>query len=400
MFTQRFAQLDQLLLQHRPFWQFQPFEQRDYPWRDTQPDLCDWLDRQPLPMLEDSTLDPQRARTLCEPFLAALSSLPSLLTLPMAGTDSKAPFWLLTSVKGRKWQQISRFASLVPAESAPLLEWCAGKGHLGRLLSWRDRRPVYSLEWQLPLCEQGQRLADKVGASQHFVCADVLTQDTRAHFAKAGTVAALHACGQLHIEMLKQAVHQQSEQICLSPCCYQLIADQQYLPLSAQASASALCLSRSDLRLAVQETVTAGSRDIRRRQTERLYRLAFDAWQRQVQRRDAYLPVPSAPNTLLQGSLLDFCQWAAGKKGLPAPSPQHVPELLESAQSRLGLIQRMEWVQHQFRRALELWLALDRCLFLQEAGYQVELLTFCERQVTPRNLFIRAQKNVGSSAET
>ncbi len=36
----------------------------------------------------------------------------------------------------------------------------------------------------------------------------------------------------------------------------------------------------------------------------------------------------------------------------------------------------MELVRHLFRRPLELWLVLDRALFLQEQGYRVEVGSF------------------------
>ncbi|MDF2177896.1 methyltransferase [Aliiglaciecola sp. CAU 1673] len=399
MFTQRFVQIDHLLQQHRLYWQFQPFEQHDYPWREIHPSLCSWLEQQSDQSLYQWAEDPGQALQRCQPFIAALADLPGLLSLPMAGEALEAPFWLKTAVKGRKWQQISRFSSLVPESQEPLLEWCAGKGHLGRVLGWRDRRPVLSLEWQSSLCQEGEQLAHKVKIEQQFACTNVLTQNTSPHFANTHTVTALHACGQLHIEMLRQAARHGSSQICLSPCCYQLIPDTQYCPLSKAGQTSTLTLSRSDLRLAVQETVTATSRDTKRRQTERLYRLVFDNWQRQVNNSNSYLNVPPVPHSLLKEDVLAFCQWAAKQKELPAPREEQLPSLFEHAQVRAKQIQRMEWVQHQFRRALELWLVLDRCLYLEEEGYQVELMTFCERQVSPRNLFIRAKKSVNSSAD-
>ncbi|HET8711292.1 MAG TPA: hypothetical protein VFM32_07945, partial [Spongiibacteraceae bacterium] len=43
-----------------------------------------------------------------------------------------------------------------------------------------------------------------------------------------------------------------------------------------------------------------------------------------------------------------------------------------------------------FRRVLELWLALDRALFLHESGYRVEVGLFCAHVLTPRNILIKA----------
>ena len=53
---------------------------------------------------------------------------------------------------------------------------------------------------------------------------------------------------------------------------------------------------------------------------------------------------------------------------------------------------RIELVRHVFRRALEIWLVLDRGLYLQQAGYDVSLSEFCEKQLTPRNVLIQATR--------
>jgi hypothetical protein len=45
-----------------------------------------------------------------------------------------------------------------------------------------------------------------------------------------------------------------------------------------------------------------------------------------------------------------------------------------------------------FRRPLELWLVLDRALYLQERGYEVKLGTFCAPTLTPRNVLLVAEK--------
>ncbi|KPY93142.1 Uncharacterized protein ALO94_01003 [Pseudomonas syringae pv. spinaceae] len=50
-------------------------------------------------------------------------------------------------------------------------------------------------------------------------------------------------------------------------------------------------------------------------------------------------------------------------------------------------------MRNLFRRALEVWLVLDRAMYVQEQGYRVSVGTFCESQLTPRNLLILARKS-------
>jgi len=53
---------------------------------------------------------------------------------------------------------------------------------------------------------------------------------------------------------------------------------------------------------------------------------------------------------------------------------------------------RLSVVRHVFRRPLEIWLALDLAVYLENRGYTVDLGSFCARQLTPRNLLISARR--------
>ena len=99
---------------------------------------------------------------------------------------------------------IDAFAAAVGEVRQPLLEWCAGKGHLGRLLGARWGVPVHSLELDAALCAEGQRLAGRLHLRQDFMAGDALAP--RALAGSAGRHAvALHACGDLHRRLVAGA---------------------------------------------------------------------------------------------------------------------------------------------------------------------------------------------------
>jgi hypothetical protein len=178
----------------------------------------------------------------------------------------------------------------------------------------------------------------------------------------------------------------------LSPCCYHLTTATQYQPFSRAGRGSGLVLSRDDCRLAVQETVTAPRVTARRREKKNAWRLGFDALQRQLRGVDDYLPVPSIPDAVFPGNFADFCGYAASLKALALPAAIDWPHFEQLGWQRQARVSRMELPRHAFRRALELWLALDRALYLAECGYSVTVGTFCDRRLTPRNLMIRASR--------
>ena len=208
---------------------------------------------------------------------------------------------------------------------------------------------------------------------------------------------ALHACGDLHRRLMQSGAQARLPRLSLSPCCYHLTGGERYQLQARQTREYGQCLSvdRNDLRLAVQETVTAPERV--REQTMRIstWRLGFDALQRELTGNGHYLPVPSHPARLNNGRFEDFCRWAAAKKQLALPTDVDWAEWLARGEARYRQVRRHELLRHLFRRPLELWLVLDYAVFLEEQGYRVRLGIFCDRQLTPRNLLLDAEREGG-----
>ena len=57
----------------------------------------------------------------------------------------------------------------------------------------------------------------------------------------------------------------------------------------------------------------------------------------------------------------------------------------------MAQVRNLELVRGLFRRPLEIWLLLDRALYMQEAGYRVEIGLFCPAALTPRNILLIAE---------
>jgi hypothetical protein len=152
-----------------------------------------------------------------------------------------------------------------------------------------------------------------------------------------------------------------------------------------------LHLNREDLALAVQETITAPRSDRMARARGNAWRLGFDLLQRKLRGTDDYLPLPSLARGRSPPSFEAFCRWAAAQKGMALPAPCDWQALEQEGWRRYAEVSRLELVRHLFRRPLEIWLVLDRALFLEEAGFRVEVGTFCTRALTPRNLLLRAR---------
>ncbi|WP_339673461.1 methyltransferase [Dasania marina] len=392
-YLQHFQTLDTVLTQQQALWQPRAFYQSQADWQQQQPQLFTALlalSDQHVEQLSQNNA--QRLQWFSHYLPDSCQQLACFEPPSLSVTSTDISPFKTVAIPGRKLAQILAFSQALPDSSNNLIEWCAGKGHLGRTISNLSQQTVHCLELDRQLCDSGQQLAHKHQADLHFHHHDVLqalpTQLQGPQYDHIG----LHACGQLHIQLLTTACQQQAQHITLSPCCYHKIAAEIYHPLSPAAANSALQLSRQDLQLAQEETVTGGQRIHNLRYQEQLWRLAFDELQQALSGQHSYRPLPSISKKIFSGNFHDFCQWAAQQCQLSLPQALDAPHYLAKGEQRLQQVRRLDLLRQLFKRPLEYWLALDRVLFLYQQGYQAQLLQFCPSATSPRNLLISAKR--------
>ncbi|MEX6503001.1 methyltransferase [Pseudomonas zhanjiangensis] len=394
---QRFRALDEFLHVHQELWRPRPFIQhRQLPWENSHPELGRWLRTRSLAQAEAAHGQPQLLQQAPPPFpeLARQSANLSLIGDLPQRASAPPPARLSVDVPGRKWQQIRAFADSLQFQQAPQhwLDWCAGKGHLGRLLA-QDGNPLTCLEHNPALIAAGRQLSLRQGLAAQHRQQDVLAADAIEQLKEEHSPVALHACGDLHVRLMQLASRVGCRQLAIAPCCYNRIDSPHYQALSGAAQASGLQLSLDDLALPLSETVTAGARVRRQRDLSMARRLGFDLLQRQLRNIDQYLPTPSLPTAWLEKDFADYCRDLAALKELPAPAATtDWPSLERQGQQLLAEVRNLELLRALFRRPLELWLLLDRALYLQERGYDVRLGRFCSHNLSPRNLLLLAER--------
>ncbi|WP_018929229.1 methyltransferase [Pseudomonas umsongensis] len=390
----RFAALDAFLIEHQALWKPRPFTHLQLPWEASYPELALWLRGRSLEDAENSHNQPGWLDAP-EPFvsLAAMSlELSAVGELPARALEA-AGHRLNVDVPGRKWQQIEAFAGCLQFARAPThwLDWCSGKGHLGRRLLQTGQQ-LTCLEYDPALVASGEALSQRHQMHALHVEQDVLAPGAAPLLNADHTPVALHACGDLHVRLIQLASAAGCKQLAIAPCCYNRISLNTYRPLSCAAERSNLHLSLDDLALPMSETVTAGARVRRQRDTSMARRLGFDLLQRQLRGVDEYLPTPSLPSAWLDKPFSDYCRDLAALKDLSTVGTPDWTELEAAGWQRLAEVRNLELLRGLIRRPLELWLVLDRALFLIEQGYVVRLGTFCESPLTPRNFLLLAER--------
>ncbi|CAH0526503.1 methyltransferase [Vibrio hippocampi] len=398
-----FLNITNILKSYQVYWRQDPFFQvvnGCTDWQSTNPDLYQWiLGLSP----QEIVAYKQYPKTLLNDvvnYLPQIKQLEQQSQLPSLPVKSQTlSNHMAAGIPGRKREQIEALGSacIDQHKGNQWLEWCSGKGYLGRLLAANSGQKVTSFEYQQPLCDAGQSEADKLNLPMTFVQGDAFDVDSQQLFDSQQHAVALHACGDLHTTLLRHAVKHNLAAISFSPCCYHLIEESLYRPLSTVAQQHDLALNKQQLRIPLQATVTGGERVKRHREQEMIYRLGFDALCREHRLTQCYLPVPSIKKSQLAEGFQAFCQWAAQKKSLTLPcyQQQEFTYFEQIGVQRYWQMEALSLVQDLFRRPLEVWLALDKWLYLEQNRYQVTISTFCEPSCTPRNLLIQGKKITG-----
>jgi hypothetical protein len=226
--------------------------------------------------------------------------------------------------------------------------------------------------------------------AQQFQQGDALSHEST-RLLPAHHAVALHACGELHRTLLREAVAAQVPALDFAPCCYAHLASDAYEPFSSQTTLQA---SHDDLRLAVTETVTSSAREVRQRDQEMAWKLGYDALRREVLAIDHYQPIRPIDKAWLKLDFAGFCHALAARDDVTLSEGIAWDAYEQKGWQRQHDTQRLTQVRHAFRRALEMWLVLDMAVYLEAHGYEVKLSTFCERAVTPRNILISARISI------
>lgn len=386
--AERRRQLDTALLAYCYLWHPQPFREARPAWCEQWPVLTAALLALSDAEAEHLNDDAPAALRWLAGYLPDLDALLPLIDIPVA--ENRPPSvpgerWAW-EIPGRKRSQIEAFAGAVQPGGEGVIDWCGGKGHLGRLLGLAWQKPVHTLEIDAALCADGEHLARRIGLDHRFLERDALAV---ADWPRQGQHAvALHACGNLHRRLVEHGAGVGVTRFDLAPCCYYRGVETHYQPLSV---GSQLQLTRDDTRLAVTETVTASPRLMRQRDHDLAWKLAFAGW-RELVSDVPYKTFKPVPAPWLRCSFADFLGRIAAREGLPLPDAHHLESIEAAGWERQREVLRLSIPRHACRRALELWLVLDLAEYLEVRGYELSLSTFCNRRLTPRNLLLSARR--------
>lgn len=330
---------------------------------------------------------PPSLRGLAQRTLAITTGLPTAPP-PPAELPAELPFTNL-----RKRVQVATILGVLRMEFPRLSEIVdvgAGRGQLTTQAAVTLAVPTLGLERDPQRVAVARSLAGAVPV--RFVTADVLAAEPPLLALPPlphRLLMALHGCGQLG-EALVTAAAATGASILLLGCCPQKIRGAHREPLvpggptfprevlglanvmSRQAGVEGAlrdALAMKETRLALRELLSA-----------RGISVAAGEEMRGVNRRK--------PNAGLAALAAAACQ----ARALPPPTADEILAASQRAHTHYQTQRRLTLPRSMLGRALEIFIALDRALYLQQHGYRVHVLELFPAAISPRNLAVRARR--------
>lgn len=271
-----------------------------------------------------------------------------------------------------------------------VVEVGSGHGHLAREVAARSDRLVVGLERDAAISSKARQLPHWDRLSFREV--DVLQHGLA--LAEGDCALGLHACGELG-DALVVGVVERAQSLALVGCCLQKQRADLRIPLvDRYTELPHVTLPKSLLGLSnftPREQGVEASREENIAARERRHALhallsahagplRFGAEMDGLNRRAAHDDLTSM-----------VCR-AFGRRGLPLPSSSAIADAAARAKSLHDQMRRLTLPRILLGRVLEMFVLVDRALYLERAGFEVTIGTAFPREVSARNLTILARR--------
>jgi hypothetical protein len=336
-----------------------------------------------------------------------LTMLPSFAENDVASPSSEAqrffPPPAYQNLTPKKSHEIDRVFSYLLSEKhlpydSSTIDFCGGAGYIARTLAYFCSSPSISVDYDKALQQRGQlkhqRYIPQNARKIDFIHLDLLSEypSLHAHFPLRAPVIGLHTCAHLSDVQLALSVDLESAWTFNVGCCY-FKTDKNAYTLSSFAREYPVPYTGFSLFLAArgQETSLEDfifSQRVKRFRfllhlfLEKEYGLGFHA-------------VGSVPDSFYNN---DFFSYAGSRlaslqsKNIinKLPSEKTLSAFLkdQAIQNIAHKMRMCNFLRSRFSRVLELAIALDRAIYLDENDFLVSIGEIFSMQVSPRNIAI------------
>jgi hypothetical protein len=409
-YRQRLSDIAAFLKPYQRIWQNEimllyPAPLVDYP--------ADWVDELASITLKDEVICLERKEIeglIHNPTLLAfyrqieeLTNFPLLPELPAKPEDSFT--WLF--VIHKKHHEIKRLAPLVNQEMAKLgiteiIDIGGGIGLLAQTLSNQYALKVSSLDMDPVLQQTGSERHTRNARHPHVKVTyhNVKVGQEETDFTKLldadKMTLGLHTCGNLANEQIKASASHNVKSIINFGCCYQRLVEEETQNISgfARGLPEKIFMNHFALTLAARAHRKMDHKDYELKLKVKLYRYAMHILLHDEYGIHELLTLGNSSPKLYDLSFGEYAREQLGRVRLPLKRVEELNAFYQRDELK-SLIWRMisaGLIRNALGRVLESYLLLDRVIYLQEQGYETELLECFNERTSPRNLGIVARR--------
>lgn len=376
------------------------YEEFIHPWIE---ELMDW-DFQQLAQLESY---PNEELVQDSDFKIYLSQIKALTTLEQLKTqETKLAPEFLRKLNLKKRHEVQTLRSFIDKHSKAqtFIDIGGGAGHLScALVSDTNRQSIcVDMDSQLQLSglKKIQRWHPQIKNQIHFVESffEADTNIEQEYNKDKSGVIGLHSCGPLSTYLIQFGVRKNLSEIISFGCCYHKITDE--YNLSKIAKQEGLEFTNNALHLAGRSSAVVDEFDMQKRFKIKSYRYALHYYLYDRFGFDFYSVGNSNPSDFEK----DFSAYA--KKYHKGNELEKIDnnELnyffnLDRTQELIKKNFLADLIRIQLGRVIEVYLLMDRALYLKESGWNVKLAELFDRKMSPRNILIYAQVTENTKQE-
>lgn len=394
MLEQYFKNIYQFLSRYQDIWQKEVLEQNPlHPLLDKWASDIATLDLNSLVMLEN--------KQIMDNLPAHIYSLLSKIN-ELENRISKLNIEDLTLATNRKIgtkkkHEICGVINLIKKKDISPIEvydFGGGVGHLCENLSQHLSIPTNCVERDEKLIESGKLriarytplLKDKVA----FINKEIgpsFTMPSKTN----GLAIGLHACGSLTNYLINFYLQSNNKYFISFGCCYHKysIEDKNIFNLSQLAKRFNLNLSNHAHTLAAKSGTIITDDLLKKRIKVKRFRYSFHFLLSHFFYKNDFISLGNYSKSLYDLSFIDYTNYFLRRLNLQLADEQIINFYEnEKLQTKIDHLIRAGILRGLFGRLLEIYIVLDRALFLQDNGKNVEVVSVFKASISPRNLAI------------
>ncbi len=317
--------------------------------------------------------------------------------------------WAYNGVKKKKRHEIQKIAPVISElkknnQIDSVVDIGGGVGHLSRVLAHYHSIPTISLDRNLEFQKIGKERLKKYrrienAAEVEFVSlnfgSDIDNHDLLAQIFKPNSFGlGLHTCGPLANTLINQTIEFKTAGLLNFGCCYHSLDPKNDFPLSQfYKSNNPLHLSLYSLTLATRSHGQMTISDYQTKERVKYYRYALHLFLVQYFQKKDFIEVGECNTRIYWGAFSDYISMKLKELNIEHQfSELEFNQFFDLAETKMKL--REMWlcnlIRWQLGRTLEVYLLIDRCLYLEEQGFNVSIAQYFKEALSPRNIGILA----------